>query len=319
MNVAICLDHNFLMPCGVTLQSLCTSNCDEKICVYVITDETFTDEDERIFRDIVTGHSLSNELHVIQVKKSQISEFIKLANDRYPQQTFYRLLLGELLPENVDRVLYLDGDIIVRKSLKELWAIDLEDKSVGGVADALSGILECYNRLQYSITKGYINSGVLLINLKYWREHDYEHRFIEFVKQHPERIRLTDQDPLNYVVRDSKVFIPMKYNLQTMFLYKEQYQNFSIYQFKDEYEEARVNPTIIHFSGCRPWEDGCTHPYKDEFFKYRSQTIWKDLPLQKVHRSLKFRAKEFLRWALTPVGITHYVSDYFDRNLRLTD
>lgn len=319
MNIAICLNHNFLMPYGVTLQSLCENNRAEPVCVYVITDDTFTKDDVTIFSDIVQGQNKKNEIHVIRVSDEQIEEFAKLANSRYPRQVFYRLLLDSLLPSSVERVLYLDGDIIVRKSLHDLWAMNLEGKAIGAVTDSLSGILEYYNRLHIPITKGYVNAGVLLINLKFWRENGYGERFIKFMREYPDRIVLNDQDVLNFVAQDSKAYIPMKYNLQTMFLYKDLYQNFSIYQFKDEYDEARVDPAIIHFSGCRPWEEGCKHPYMEEFFKYRSETIWKDLPLQKVHHPLKFYVIEFLRWALTPLGITHYVSDYFDRTLRLKD
>jgi len=319
MNIAICLNHNFLMPYGVTLQSLCENNRGESVCVYVITDDSFTAEDVNIYKAIVLGQNKNNEIHVIRVTDEQIEEFVKHANSRYPKQVFYRLLLGSLLPESVDRVLYLDGDIIVRNSLHALWCMDLEGKSVGGVTDSLSGILEYYNRLQIPITKGYINAGVLLINLKFWRENDYGQRFIQFMRNHPERIVLNDQDVLNFVVQDTKTYIPMKFNLQTMFLYKDRYQNFSIYQFKKEYDEARVNPIIIHYSGCRPWEVGCKHPYMNEWFKYRDHTIWKDMPLKKVHKGIGFYIKEFIRWALTPVGITHYVADYFDRSLKIAE
>lgn len=317
MNVAICLDHNFLMPYGVMLQSLCENNSEDIVYVYVITDETFTKEDENIYTDIVKKQNFDNQIYFTRVSEKQISEFTKFATSRYPKQVFYRLFLSDLLPETVDKVFYFDGDVIVRTSLKKLWNLNLEGKSLGAVPDALSGTLAYYNRLHISIAKGYVNSGVLLINLKYWREHGYTEKFVQFIQKHPERIVLPDQDVLNYVAQDSKIFIPMKYNLQTLFLYKLPYQYFSIYQFKSEFEEARVCPAVIHFSGCRPWEEGCKNPYKDEFFKYRAHTIWANEPLQKAHTSLKFKIKEFLRWALTPVGITHYVSDYFDRSLKL--
>ena len=319
MNVAICLDHNFLMPYGVTLQSLCENNREDVVNVYVVTDDTFNNEDEKIFIDIVKRQNRDNTITVIRVSDMQIKVFSKHATNRYPKQVFYRLLLSDLLPMSVDRVLYLDGDVIVRTSLIDLWNTNLEGKSLGAVPDALSGTLAYYNRLKIPITKGYVNSGVLLINLKYWREYDYAEKFVEFVQRHPESIVLLDQDIINYVAQDSKTFVPMKYNLQTQFLYKLQYQWFSIYQFRDEFVEARISPAIIHYAGCRPWEEDCKHPYKDEFFKYRAHTIWANEPLQKVHTSLKFKVKEFLRWALTPVGITHYVSDYFDRSLILKE
>ncbi len=159
MNIAICLNHDFLMLYGVMLQSLCVTNSDERLGAYVITDSSFSDEDKKIYSDIVCGHGRNNELHVIYVKDKQIETFTKISNSRYPIQVFYRLLIGELLPETVERVLYLDGAIIVRKSLRNLWPFDLENVDVGAVPDAMSVMLSYYNRLQYSMKKGYVNAG----------------------------------------------------------------------------------------------------------------------------------------------------------------
>lgn len=114
---------------------------------------------KKIYSDIVCGHGRNNELHVIYVKDKQIETFTKISNSRYPIQVFYRLLIGELLPETVERVLYLDGAIIVRKSLRNLWPFDLENVDVGAVPDAMSVMLSYYNRLQYSMKKGYVNAG----------------------------------------------------------------------------------------------------------------------------------------------------------------
>jgi lipopolysaccharide biosynthesis glycosyltransferase len=254
---------------------------------------------------------------VFYVSDDMIHEIITFENKCYPRQTFYRLLMSDILPPTVDKILYLDGDIIVRKSLKNLWNINLEDKAIGAVPDALSGIIEYYNRLHYSSVLGYDNAGVLLVNLKYWREHNLVQQFIEFMKNHKSWIVLNDQDVLNYVTKNIKVHIPLIYNVQAMFLYKKEYMNFSIYQYQDELKEAQVDPAILHYSGCAPWKENCPHPYKDEFFKYKAQTIWRDFPLIKVRVTFKNKIKELLRKVLTPFGICHYVADYFDRDLKL--
>ena len=317
MNIVFCLDHNFVMPCGVLLQSICVNNCNVHLAFYAITDDSLTDIDRRDLQNIINRRGSKNSIQFVSLKDEQISLFLQFETSRYPRQTFYRLLIGTILPQNVEKVLYLDGDIIVRGSLDDIWNIDLTGISVCAAPDALSGVLEYYNRLEYPMSKGYFNAGVLLINLKYWRENNLEGKCLNFIKEHFDRIRLNDQDILNFITYNTKLHLPIKYNLQTQFLYKNKYQCFSIYQYKDEYDEARVNPIIIHYAGCRPWEYGCQHPYKDEWFKYREQTIWKDIPLQKSHIGAKIRLKNFIRKILTPIGITHYVADYFDRTLIL--
>jgi lipopolysaccharide biosynthesis glycosyltransferase len=317
MNILICLDHNYVMPYGIMLFSLCANNRDVDIHLYVITDQSFNQEDKKTLEDIVVTYNKNNSIDVFYVTDDMIQEMIAFENKCYPRQTFYRLLMSNILPPSIDKILYLDGDIIIRKSLKDLWNIDLEGKAIGAVPDALSGILEYYNRLHYSSTLGYENAGVLLVNLKYWRENNLERQFVEFMKSHKSWIVLNDQDVLNYVTKEIKVHIPLKYNVQTMFLYKRKYMNFSIYQYANELDEAQTDPAILHFAGCGPWKENCPHPYKEEFFKYKAQTIWKDVPLSKVHVSIKDKMKEFLRKVLTPFGICHFVADYFDRDLKL--
>lgn len=317
MNVVISLDHNFVMPCGVMLQSLCSNNKDVAVHCFALTDDSFTLNDKKVLEDILTAENTENSLSVIFVSDEQTKAVQSIDSWRYPKQVCYRLFMSSLLPVDVDKVIYLDGDLIVRKSLKDLWNTDMENYSVGVVPDSLSGTLSYYNRLHYPITLGYFNSGMMLINLSYWRKHQLEDKFVKFIKESKSRIYLPDQDVLNYVTRESKKHVAIKYNVQTQFLYKMEFQCFSVYQYHEEFEEARRDPVIIHFSGCRPWEKGCNHPFKEEFFKYRSHTIWNDMPLKKVHKGLKFHTKEFIRWALTPFGITHYVSDYFDRSLKL--
>lgn len=317
MNILICPNHDYVMPSGVMLQSLCANNRDSEIHLFILTDESYTKDDEKILENIVLSFNSKNTVNTILITDESIENVLKFESKRYPRSVFYRLLAAKLLPQTIDKVLYLDGDIIVRQQLKELWNIDLEGKAFGATIDAGSGSLECYNRLHYSIVLGYDNSGVMLINLKYWRDNNLTDSFFDFMNQCPNRIVLPDQDVLNYVARKLKVHIPMKYNVQSMYLYKEKYLYFSIYQYKEELDEARKDPAIIHYSGCRPWEKGCNHPFKEEFFKYRSQTRWKNMSLIKVHVPLKIKIKELLRMFLTPFGICHYEKDYFDRGLKL--
>lgn len=317
MNIVICVDHRFVMQCGILAYSTCVNNKDRVINFYIMIDDTFTDDDRKEIIKIVSQFNKDNTVEFILVDDNLVKDFLWYEKGYYTRQTFYRLLMPKLLPNNVDKVLYLDGDIIVRGSLCELWNLDINNVDIGVTVDGDSGMLSQYNRLRYSIDLGYFNAGVMLVNLKKWREENLGKDLLRFLLDNKELSNLGDQDALNYVLRNSKIHIPLKYNVQPKFLYQYQYMPFSIYQYKDELDEARVNPIILHFAGCRPWVENCPHPYKEEFLKYKAQTIWKDVPLSKVHVSIKDKMKEFLRKVLTPFGICHYVADYFDRDLKL--
>jgi lipopolysaccharide biosynthesis glycosyltransferase len=317
MNIVLCADHKFIMPCGVLIYSICINNKDISISFFIISDDSLTEEDKRNIEEVSKKFSENNTIQFLFVTDSMVDKILWYKNNYYPKQIFYRLFMTELLPLDIDKVLYLDCDTMVRGSLDDLWNINIENCFVGVTPDGDSGILEIYNRLRYSITQGYFNSGVMLVNLTLWRKDGIFDKIFNYINGIKEKLVLGDQDPMNYLFKDFKVHIPLKYNVQPKFLYKYQYMPFSIYQYKDELDEARVNPVILHYAGCRPWEENCPHPYKEEFYKYQRQTIWKDVPLAKVNIPFKKRIKELIRKWLTPFGFCHYVEDYFDRNLVL--
>lgn len=317
MNIVICVDHRFVMQCGVLSYSICVNNKDVDIHFFIMTDNTFTLEDKKDITDIVKTYNNENIVDFVLVDDKYVKDFAWYEQGYYTIQTFYRIFMPILLSSTIDKVLYLDGDIVVRDSLKKLWNLSMDNYAIAATPDGgTCGSFDIYNRLKYSIDLGYFNAGVMLVNLKYWRDNDLSKKMIEFLYNNRNCL-LGDQDALNFVLKECKLHLPMMYNVQPPFLFDYRNMRFSIYQYKEELDEARRNPVVLHFAGCRPWEKGCDHPYKDEFFKYQSKTKWKDAPLIKVNRSCSYYVKEFLRKILTPFGICHYVTDYFDRNLHL--
>ncbi len=273
MHIVCCTDHNYIMPTGVMICSVCENNMDSRTTFHIILDSSVTKEDKQALEAIINKYGCISRYYTMDKindcffvsRQGQNSHIRSLV-------AYYRLFLGVLLPADIDRVLYLDGDIIVRGSLKGLFDIDLEGVSVAAVADAGQWDASRYQTLGYPSSYGYFNSGVLLINLKYWREHDLLNDFINFATSYPERLKCHDQDVLNFTLRDTKLSLPLKYNLQNGFLYNELVIDNS---YCDELKEAIGNPVILHYTArVKPWFKYCEHPYKEEFFKYRSLTQW---------------------------------------------
>lgn len=318
MNIALCADHNFLMPCGVLINSICINN---NSCVhfFLITDESFIDDDYNILKEIVTRHNNSNTITILKVDAEQIKNEMRFKDGFYKVQITYRLLLADLIPSSISKVLYLDCDTIVRESLHNLWHTDIRGCALAAVQDAQEGKIEQFNRLGYPSQLGYFNSGVMLINLEYWRKHQLSAQFFDFIRTRPESLVLFDQDVLNYVCRLNKADIPLRYNVQSDFLLKTTKLYFDIWKHHDELTEARNNPAIIHFSGSRPWEKGTKHPFKDEFFRYRQDTVWHSSPMWKNRESYRTRLSRILRHSLSYFGLCEKPSDPFDRSLILRD
>lgn len=318
MNIVICVDHRFVMQCGVLSYSICYNNNDTQIHFFIMVDTSFTEEDKKDVSDIIYSFNDGNQVDYILVEDNLVDNFLWYEKGYYTRQTFYRILMPQLLPMDVDKVLYLDADIIVRHSLTDLWTYNLDGYAVGAVPDGGSGLVKIYNRLKYSIDLDYFNAGVMLINLGYWREKNLSKIMCDYLMDNPdnERSVLGDQDALNYVMRSSKIHLPLKYNVQPMFLYKNKYLLLSIYKYNEELTEARTNPCVLHYAGCRPWEYRCMHPYKKEFFKYQSKTKWKNFPLIKRKYTIKDRIYLSIRKMLAPLGLCNNL-DFFDRNLIL--
>lgn len=117
---------------------------------------------------------------------------------RWNISTFFRLFLCTILPDDIDRCIYLDCDTVIRHSLKEFWETDLGDKVVAAVDDCRSDRYKAELNLDSNST--YTNNGVLLIDLKSWREMNVEKEFLDFIIAHNGDITYVDQGVLNGVL-----------------------------------------------------------------------------------------------------------------------
>lgn len=195
------------------------------------------------------------------------------------------------MPQELSRVLYLDCDIIVKKSIRELWNLDLQGKTIGALMDAFSK----HYRANIDLEPDDImfNSGVMLINLKKWRRDNVEDRLLKFIAAKNGRIQQGDQGALNAVLsRETYCFEP-RFNSVTIF-YDFTYEEMLIYRkppkfySEEKVNEAVENPSVIHFTTSflskRAWMKGCKHRYADEWLKYKKTSPWKDEPLWEDNR-----------------------------------
>lgn len=269
IEIVACIDHRFTMPAGVMIHSVCKNNPDQEIRFHVVVDESVTEEDREDLRIVAGG----NPILFYAVYSQAFSSMPLLPG--LSHAAYYRLLMPQILSGDIPKVLYLDSDIIVRHSLLPLWETVIDGYALAAVIDNLDSVIESFNRLRYSPNLGYFNSGVLLINLEYWRNNDIHGEILSYMKNHSEDIRFCDQDILNYVLRDRKKPLPITYNLQTSFLYKVSQCGFDYWKYEEEILEARKDPVILHFTSEKPWMKGSDHPYRDTFLKYQSETKWK--------------------------------------------
>ena len=190
MNLLMTLDRNYVPQLNVMLFSALHSDSAAYFDVYLLHDEGLSEADVAETRALLGQRGA---LHLIQVDESGLAD--APTSDRYPKAIYYRVFAAKYLPDTLDRVLYLDPDIVVRQSLQELYEMPM-GTAFFAAASHIRGFLHRFNELRLDMDEDspYINSGVMLMNLEQLRqEQDYAQVF-DYIAEHKNRLILPDQD-----------------------------------------------------------------------------------------------------------------------------
>lgn len=294
MNIASCLDDNYAMPCGVLFVSICENNKDQEIVFYVLS-EKLKEENKKTLEKIVAGYGQHICFYTIDPEPVQHCPFQQEFQTPFiTLSTYYRLLLSSTLPDNVDKVLYLDCDTIVCGELKELWNTVIDDYAIAAVSDCFGDSIVHYNRLNYDFSLGYFNAGVLLINLNCWRHNNIERKLLEYIRDYPETLEFYDQDALNYILREQKKELPIKYNLTSLFLWKTRYLLVKKSRWEEVFAAIKA-PVIVHYTiSPKPWHKDSAYLLNHVWLEYYKMSPWKNVPLR-YKRTFMQRSKSILR------------------------
>ena len=190
--------------------------------------------------------------------------YIPVDKSSFPLTTYLRLFSPYLVEEGTDRLLYLDVDIIVQDDISKLWNINLEGNVIGVVQD-VGLTFDCewggvpnYAELGFPADTKYFNAGVMLMDLKIWREENITEKVIRALIDNRQHVRLVDQYGLNVV-------------LANRWKQLDPHWNWFAYQEED-------NASLIHFLDIKPiFKSYNSQPvYKEYFFKYLEMTPWKN-------------------------------------------
>lgn len=170
-------------------------------------------------------------------------------NSQWSQTIYYRYLIPILLPE-LDKALYLDGDILVFDDLSQLYHTNLNDNMLAAIQD---GFEEYFlERPIFKDLTAYINSGVLLINLTAWRDNDIPTVLFKKTKEYQDQLTHYDQDIINLVFNKKILLLEKKYNAQQRLT-------------------TPINKVIYHYTGKKkPWKAWDLSYY--EWYKYFEYT-----------------------------------------------
>lgn len=296
LHVAFCTDQGYFLHTVAAVLSLLESNPQRLVHVHLVEQGVAAEDLAKLRFVLGTFDAL---LYLYPVTADATSDFAVRSSQRLSNAAYLRCLLAEMLPTEVERVLYLDGDVIVKSPLDALYAHDFKEKAAIVVQDYGMITAKDLERLHLPADAPYFNSGVMLINLRYWRENHVAEQCKTYFGEHNDRVLYDDQDVLNVVLRDKVVFVSPMWNVQDMFFRADSsaVQGFS----PKELEELRKHPAIVHFTRVpKPWQAKCLHPYAKDYAKMLRITKWKKLsPTSHV----MFKLQRKLRQLLTQCGL----------------
>lgn len=313
LHVAVATDELYTMYTGIMLYSLFDNNRDfDSITVHVL-DNGMTYDGKTKLNDI--ADSFGRYVCYYDCSKigdwlgSDVISIFKTSDTNVSITAYARLFLPEIIDRNIEKILYLDADGIVLRSYKRLWKMEIERYTVLGVIDNVDEKAKKYIGLDNNY--GYINSGVLLMNLKRLRERDFISEMKRYIYKYNGHVYHHDQGIINGVLNDSIGYLTPEYNMMSfMYEYKKASSIQRRYGISNYYTDEQMNfakraPVFIHFTEGnmqRPWIKNCRNPMRSVWRSYRDKTVWKNTPCAKDNRNVRLRIIQFMNRNL-PAGI----------------
>ncbi len=259
MNVLISLNDNYVKYYSVMLESLFENNSSERIVIYIIKDKYPSASGIRRLNKIVERFE-NGILKLVNIEKGLLDRFKKFNLCEWPMEAYFRLFAPWILDESVERILYLDGDIIVNKDILPFYHMNLGNNMFAACEDvALSPyrirlekndhdeaciLLNSIQSLNKNQDREYFNAGVLLMDASQIRNKYTVNELIDFIDSINKYLKYPDQDILNFFFGDKICSVdPMLYNCQIG----------GIHYSKGN--DIMRETCIMHFTGNRPWHN----------------------------------------------------------------
>ncbi|CRF33641.1 lipopolysaccharide 1,2-glucosyltransferase [Brachyspira suanatina] len=269
MNICFASDNNYAPYMGTAIASVLKNSLEDEKITFHLIDGGITKENKDKILSLKSIKDCEIKFYTPDIER--YNDWFEKTKYKmyYSPATFYRISIPSLI-KNVDKILYLDCDIIVTKSLRELFLMDLENYYAFVVLHKaiMEDEVEFYGDL--------FCAGFLMINNKLWKENNIEQKCIEYYENNYENC-FNDQDVLNEILKNKVKYLPEKW----LFFADKRYH----------YEDPKLEDVIIihHLGLVKPWEENCHGSLLiDEYWKYYQYTPWfRDEPITAFQTILK--------------------------------
>ena len=249
MHVAVALNRKYIYYSIVMMTSFCANNKEEHNDFWLLHSK-LTPDDLDVIRGALAVYDVT--IHELVIPAARVENELPQPTVRaWTLEIYYRLFLSELLPAEVGQIFYFDVDMIVNRSLAELYHGVTGDKDLWAVEDCDSTYFtEQMNRRLAEIGAPllpvdyrYFNSGMLLLNIDRMREYTFD-RYLDAIRKWEYAMTAPDQDILNYIHGRNAGYLPGdRYNLFARYAH----------QHGVTYDEVKEQVAVVHYTGDKPW------------------------------------------------------------------
>lgn len=306
IDIVLASDNNYAQHVAVVAASI-LSNTKEKVHIHVLSDGISLDKLSLIEQ---TVNRLSGKISCYDLSAYQCFNDL-FTSGHISKAAYFRLDIANILPKTINKVIYLDVDLLVLKDIAELWQFDLEGKPLAAVPDY--GIMASKRLMQQKkkviglpLNNFYFNSGVLIMDLQQWRKYNYAEQVIKLAAEG--NLPHHDQDALNKVFMEKWIplslkwnVIPPVFNLFPKILMKNDLRVNAV--------NARKHKAILHFAGrYKPWEFALKKDFNDQYYYYLGRTAFANAKMPQPGKNMKGKS---LARQLIRLHVADYMEELF--------
>jgi len=252
ITISLAADDNYAIPLGITICSIVANKKPGYLLEIFVIDGGISQDNQNKIKSI-TSERADVKIYFLPIESS-LNEHQLPEIGHLKKMAYARLFVPNIIDR--ERILYLDSDMIIRTDLADLFATNLDNMLLAAVAEPKAG--ELIKQRGSNLTE-YYNSGLLLFNTRLWRQENLTQKCLDFIKSYPEKIKLADQDALNYLGQGRIVRLNQNFNYEIVYNEPE--------QIKDQ--------AILHYiADLKPWHKQYPNSVK-EYRKYAELSPWK--------------------------------------------
>lgn len=244
IHIVVATNNNYFKPLVTMLYSLYDYATSTNLITLYIIDGNISAKNKWILKKSLNRFNPT-------IKYLSVNESLyKNCNEwgHVSKESYYRISIPDLLDHSIQKIIYLDCDLIIKDDISKLWNIDISPYFIAAVEDPNGK--NRHTDLLIPPSSEHFNSGVMLIDLEKWRNHHISNKVLQFINDNPARILWGDQDGLNAILHDKWLKLHYKWNFQVFRM-----------------NHLAIKPAIIHYNtNIKPW-NGNT-PLKEEYEKY---------------------------------------------------